>query len=271
MKFKVPNLITAQTIYEFLSPFLSMSESMDFLKEHKIWRGLRSYGFLSVLLIILGVAFGIVLVYFLIDAIRVVDDYAHSDMDTASMLGSIGDRFNQSFLLGGSKYMILILMEIIIFHVIGKTLTILKGSPQDLSFKGFVRAQKRMIKVAIRSWALEILVIAVVSLGLRIVGLSSIKPLPVFMIQAYFLGFALIDNYFERMGLHIKASAALAFNHAGLTLGLGVILSFFLTIPIVGPIFGMMLVSVMACLICHEMEQSNTLEILKVAELSVKE
>ena len=113
MKFKVPNLITAQTIYEFLSPFLSVSESMDFLKEHKIWRGLRSYGFLSVLLIILGVAFGIVLVYFLIDAIRVVDDYAHSDMDTASLLGSIGDRFNQSFLLGGSKYMILILMEII--------------------------------------------------------------------------------------------------------------------------------------------------------------
>ena len=59
--------------------------------------------------------------------------------------------------VGGMKYVMMMLLEVVIFHMVRVTLEKLTGQTSDLSFQAFFNAQIRMIKVSIRSYIMEIL------------------------------------------------------------------------------------------------------------------
>ena len=158
------------------------------------------------------------------------------------------------FVLGGLKYIILILIEVIIFHFARKTLEIKLDLELDTSLKAFIKAQTRMIKVVFYSWIMEtILTFIIVKIGFSILGLSSVGFVATFLIQSYFLGFAIIDNYNEMYYMSIKQSQRYANQYAGVTLVVGIVTYILMVIPLIGAVAGPLIGAVVAVLTMHEL------------------
>ncbi len=152
-------------------------------------------------------------------------------------------------LAGSKKYLILIVLEIFTFHFIQRTLEIQMGRPPENSFKIFIAAEKRMIKVSIIAYIMEIVTIAIVSAILGIIGLDSIlEQTAKYLIQFYFLGFIIIDNYHECFRLSIKESRKKTKEVAGIAVAIGAVAFFLMYIPFIGVVAATMIGAVTATL-----------------------
>ena len=83
---------------------------------------------------------------------------------------------------------------------------IVTGDDVDSSFAAFMEAQKRMVRVAVFSFIMESFFSVVFNVGIGILGAEFIKPVGIFLIQCFFLGYAIIDNYNEIFHMTVKQS-----------------------------------------------------------------
>ena len=137
---------------QFIFTLRKHREAIDFIYENKIWEGFWRYGWVAKLLVVVGVLIGLKFLSIIFNWVTHVDA-----ADPMAVLSSIGMLFQNiasegyRFLFAGSmKYIMIILLEIVIFHVSRRTLSILTGQDSDATFDAFLEAQKRMIKVADR-------------------------------------------------------------------------------------------------------------------------
>lgn len=151
-------------------------------------------------------------------------------------------------LTSGTKYILIILLEIIIFYFSVKTLGILTDRPTKPTFSEFIRAEKRMIKIMFLCFLKGIGASIVVSILLGIIGLNVISPAVMFVVYGYFMGYAFIDNYNEQFDHHIKQSQEIIRQHFGAAVTIGVVVSLLIYIPLLGPLFGPIFGSVSAAI-----------------------
>jgi CysZ protein len=190
-------------------------EAYSFIRKHKVWKGFWEYGWVSKIMMVLAILAGLkfLQIYF-----QWLSEAYDSDPITAisSMGGMMWEAVSEEynfFFAGGMKYMIVIFMEIVIYHASRKTVKMLTGQDEEATFKNFVKAQVRMIKVSFQSYIMEIIFTALIGMAFSFSIFSFIgfmKPVLIFAVQCFFLGFAVMDNYSEQFNMSIKESLKLS-------------------------------------------------------------
>ena len=248
-------------ISDFWFGLRSCSEALLFIRRHRLWTGIWNYGWLSRFLLVVGLLIG--LKFF-----GVFWGWAsHVKVDQPQMLGaSVVDLYKQMiqagyslFFMGWLKYVILILTEVIVFHFVRRSSEILTGQGEDASFKTFLGAQKRMIKVVLRARVLEIIFTTLAGIALGIFSLDFLKDPVNFGLQCYFMGFTIVDNYNERYHISVKDSAKRAKEVAGTVVAIGLCTYVLLLVPLLGAFVAPFIAGVAATLAFFELEKRGVL------------
>ncbi len=241
---------------QFVDTVKAHREATHFITKHKLWVGFWKYGWVSRGLIGLAILFGLKSLSIFMDWL----DHFRS-VDSANAFAEMGMLFqNMAFesydflFVGGLKYVMLLLLEVIIFHICRRTLEILTGKSSDLTFNTFVKAQIRMIKVAIRCFILEMIYTLLIKISFGIFGtIDFLEPVFIFAVQSYFLGLLFIDNYTEQFHLTIKESMKYAKDFVGVSLAIGLVLNIIFFIPVIGTIVGPVIGAVTVTLIMYRL------------------
>ena len=220
--------------------------SPDFIKRNRLWEGYWQVGWVARTSIVLGV---IICIIFVMDVNQGIQELMSPlpEYDSAS-LGSVMDKV---YFDGGLKYLILILLEMLIFHFTVKTLDVVNGTKTETKPKDFIDAQFRMIKVSIRNYIQEIILGTLFGIGLSIAGAEWMKPMILMIIQFYFIGFAFMDNYYEQSNIPIRESAKYIREHVYAAIIIGLIGYLLFMIPLLGAILGPFICAVAATLYLH--------------------
>lgn len=246
-----------EQFHQFQYALLKHREAPMFIRKHKLWEGFWRYGWVSRMLVVIALLIGIKLfsIFWNWWGKAELDDLG-SAVSSMGMLA--GDFFKEGFdylFLGGMKYVMLILMEVLVFHFCRRTVSILTGKDSPASFDDFFKAQVRMIRVSIRSWIRESIVTVLLGVAFGVAGfLHFLEPVAVFIVQCYYLGFTIVDNYNEQFGLSVKESAQDVYErHAGVALAVGAVLNVLLVIPLLGAVVAPFLSAVAATLVMFEL------------------
>ena len=248
----IQKLIDNSLLYlqQFIQTLPIHREGYEFLKTHKPWKSMTNYGWTARALLIFSVLLGI---YFFKDvylaAKSVVEHPEVFGAGVSSFLTDFSlDKFDWA-LHGTKKYLVLIVLELFTFHFIQRTLEIQVGRKPQYTFNAFLEAEKRMIKASIIAFVLETITRAIANVLIGIVGLSSILEKPAgFIIQFYFLGFIIIDNYHECFGYPLKESRKRMVKVAGIATAVGFVTYFLMYIPLIGVVVATMLGAVTSTL-----------------------
>ena len=221
---------------------------------HRLWRGLRDYGWVARGLLIIAVLVGL---YMISEAIDFFGDH-HDDavhalfMTPDSLFVRWATDAYDSFSDGGMKWVILVLLEVVIYHFMRRSIAIILGreAKDQHTFKPFLTAQRRMIVVSLIAFSLESVIIGVAE-GL----LPSVLYAPVGLgVSATFLGLVIADNYNEQFGLTVSQSFRHLYrNYIGICIGLGLPLFFMLKVPLLGAVVGPLVTSVTAAIVLREL------------------
>jgi hypothetical protein len=216
-----------------------MLSAYGFFMENKLWKGFFKHKWIALATIGISLLFS----YWMV--IDVTSFFTSSVDIPVNEVGIIADQMSdeskkanaQTAISGGSKYLLLIILEIVIFYFSVKTIEILSGKKQPISFSNFWNAEIRMIKVLIRGFVQALVVQIIISILFGIFGVpDGIKRVVMFFVYAFFVGHAFFDNYNELYKLSIKKSEITTKYHFGATLALGSVSSVMLLIPLIGPI-----------------------------------
>jgi hypothetical protein len=243
--------------YHFVFSLVRLIEVPDFVRKHRLWRGLNEYSWVIKFLIIAALLLGLSFLSVIIDWWRSLNP----EPEAYALISSVGNLFTrvfgegyELFTAGFMKYVLLILLEVVVYHFMRRTLTVLVNKESGVSFNDFLEAQKRMIKVVFRSYVYETIATILIGIVFWIFGfVSFLEPVLVFFVQCYFLGFAIVDNYMEQFGMTIRESIDYSYQYMGVSLALGLALYLILLFPLVGTIAGPILVSVGAGLIMTQL------------------
>ncbi|TXF88072.1 hypothetical protein FUA23_16455 [Neolewinella aurantiaca] len=240
------------SIHEFFYTLLAFPRAWRFMRNHRLWEGLREYGWVARSLVGIGV-FGAAYVIF-----EAVDWYDHhADAPLSAMMSGESlflQWFNEltgSFSEGLLNWVTLILLEVVIYHFMRRTLQIVlkKNVENAHTFKPFVNAQIRMIMVS---------TVALVGEALILNAGEMITDGPVFWLFSLFirstmLGYVIADNYNEQFGLSIDQSRRHLYRgYIGICFGLGLPLLLMMKVPFFGTVLGPLVTSVTAAIVLRE-------------------
>ncbi|HMQ49944.1 MAG TPA: hypothetical protein PKA00_21175 [Saprospiraceae bacterium] len=238
------------------------SQAIHFIRRYRLWEGLQHYGWLAKVLLFFAFLAGLKFISIFFNWINQIK------LSSAGQAFQSMGMFFHDFALGGyefvfsgtTKYLILILAEVLVFHCCRRTIQILMRRNDPPVFKDFIDAQKRMIAVAIYSWVMELVFTILIKIATGIVSpLAFLEEAAIFIVQCYFLGFAIIDNYHEQFGLSIKESAKLTQNYLGVAFAAGLSLYLIMLIPLAGVIIAPIIVTVA---VAHTMYSVSDLHLL---------
>lgn len=149
------------------------------------------------------------------------------------------------FYLKVNKYVVLILMSPIMALLSEKTEEVLTGNSYPFEWGQFLKDIWRGVLIALRNMFIEFgIIIGVWLLGLML-GLvfppimliyTPLSAVFLFVVGAYFYGFSTMDYTNERRRLNVSQSVDFIRKHRGLAISNGAIFTFWLFIPILGPI-----------------------------------
>ncbi len=240
-------------IHEFFYTLLTFPRAWRFMVNHRLWVGLREYGWVARALVIVGVLLGLAMINEVVDWFQNHSDaplYAMAIGQDSLVLRLFGEAY-ESLSDGALNWIVLVLLEVIIYHFMRRTLkVILKMDVEEAhTFKPFFQAQKRMIRVSIMALILQETLIWV-----------GEGVLPDFFswwfalaAQSAILGYAIADNYNEQLELTIRQSLRNLYrNYIGICLGLGLPLFLMMKVPLVGTVLGPLVTSVVAAIVLRE-------------------
>ncbi|MGB3801926.1 MAG: hypothetical protein WA952_19055 [Lewinella sp.] len=240
-------------IHEFFYTLMTFPRAWRFMINHRLWEGLRQYGWVARGLVIVGILVGLVMVGEVVDWLQ---DHADAPL-TAMAIGSdslLWQWFTEAYdslSEGVLNWVILVLLEVVIYHFMRQTLRVIldRDVEEAHKFKPFLNAQIRMIQVSFMAVILQEVLINV-SEGILPVSLEGIFAIA---IQSAILGYAIADNYNEQFELTIQQSIRqMRLNYIGISLGLGLPLFLMLKIPLFGTVLGPLVTSVAAAIVLRE-------------------
>lgn len=227
----------------------------DFIEKHKLWRGLAHYSWVLKGIVIIAALVGLKTISF------VTDLFSGEASVGQSLLAASFDNFSldgiTGFFEGGMKYIILIAVEVIIFHFTRRTMIIITEQPIDTSWKTFIKMEKRMIVVSFVAFGLESAFGLGWSIFSGIFGFEFFQPVFKALIQSFYLGFVIIDNYNEIYEMNIRQSHRFTWHYAPVSLFVGGMLNLMLHVPIIGVILGPIICAVVATLTMHYLTKED--------------
>jgi hypothetical protein len=247
---------------QFRDTMLANSDAVIFIRKNKLWVGFWKYGWVAKTLVFLAILLGLKFLVTFVDWWNTLkmDDPGEAVASVGHLFQNVAFEGYEFLFVGGMKYTMLILLEVIIFHMSRGTLEILTGNTSDLSFNSFIKAQIRMIKVAVRSYVFEMVISVLISIAFGIFGaLDFLEPILEFAVHSYFIGFIVFDNYSEQFDLSIKESVRYARKYIGVCLALGLTTNVLLLIPIAGTIIAPLIVAVTVTLVMYHISDLHLL------------
>lgn len=252
-------------MHQFMYTLLAFPRAWRFIRHYELWKGMKEYKWVyRFLLFVAGLA-----------GLYLFNEYSswrnsHQEAGVMNMfvggdsfLWNISQDTYESISGGMLKWVILILLEVVIYHFMRSTIKILlkKEEQQAASFKPFMDAQIRMLVVSGMAYGLELAITAGV-FGAFFGIFSSLRwlqPIAVLIVQCLLLGFAIVDNYNEQFKLEISQSYRYTrMGYLGVCLGLGLPLFFILKIPFIGAVAGPILAAVTAAIVMKELSDLHT-------------
>ena len=240
-------------IHEFFYTLLTFPRAWRFMVNHRLWVGLRQYGWVSRMLAAVGVLLGLVMIGEVVDWLNNHADQPLSAMafGQESLLWRWMEEAYDSLSEGALNWVVLVLLEVVIYHFMRQTLRAIlqKDVEEAHKFKPFLNAQIRMIKVSFMALVLQEILINVGDslLPQWLEGLFSVA------VQSTILGYAIADNYNEQFELTIQQSLRhLRNNYLGICMGLGLPLFLLLKVPGIGTVLGPLVTSVAAAIVLRE-------------------
>lgn len=237
-------------IRQFVLTLPMYLEGWRFIQVHKPYRGLSKYGLFFWFLISLGLMMGW---HFFSETFQFFKKATEAPeqlgLTMSSMFSNLTLEKVQNSLTGGRKYLIMIALEVVVYHFIQRTLEIRIGRKPDFTLRAFIDAQVRIIKVSLAAWVLELIFTVIMKVALGIIGLSFLEKGGGFAIQCYFLGWSMVDNYNECFGLKVTESEKRTRLHAvGIALATGLVTYLLMYVPLIGVVVATMLGAVTATL-----------------------
>lgn len=241
---------------QFLYVFYSLGDAWHFAKKNRLWEGFMVYGWASRLAMLVGLFAGLRFVQILWKYVMAVDSV--NPFAAASLLGSFATEVVQeeyTFLFsGGMKYGTMVVLEIFIFHITYRTLSLLLVNTGVPTLKDFLRAQIRMFKLSLVCWLLESMFLLATKMTFELAVLPEwLLPVVTFLIQCLFMGLPILDNFTERFGFGIRDGIQYARQYAGAALGLGLLLRVGFWIPMLGNLLAPILASIVSALVMYEL------------------
>lgn len=239
-------------IYQFFYTLFALPRAWHFIRRYELWRGMEKYGWVVRFLVVVAILIGLKFIGVFFDWLGQIDsfDLPGIAMGMGGLMTAGALEGYELFTAGFMRYVMLILLEVVVFHFMRRTLAILAARDSGVSFNDFINAQVRMIRVVFRSWVLELVCTILISVVCGIFSiLEFFEPALIFGVQCYYLGFAIVDNYNEQFGLTIKQSVAYARGYVGVALALGLVLYLLMLVPVVGIVLGPLLVSVAGAMV----------------------
>ncbi len=246
--------------------FAILKSTPNFIRQHKLWKGFGEHKWVLIFSIVIASLFTLTLYNDIYDYIfpsikdsidiptegidetigTVKNAMADIPADTKANLLDTEEKLNQvkeslkeknkPLFSGSLKFLLLIFLEVFIFHFSVKTNNILTNENKVLSFKDFVKAQKRMIIVMGRKWIAGLLMFILVSILCALSGMNAFKDVIMFFVYGFYLGFAFLDNYLEQFDFTIKKSVKCIQTHFGASAFFGILASLLMSIPFIGPL-----------------------------------
>ncbi|NND32168.1 MAG: hypothetical protein HKN76_06210 [Saprospiraceae bacterium] len=246
-------------ITQFIDSILTFLRVPAFIRDHQLWKGFAKHKLVVFAMMLIGVLLSLRLMSIVMDWWSQLDvsDPLQAGKETTALIAELATGGYELMFAGAYKYMVLIIMEMLIFHMTLRTHEILDGRTESLTPGIFLKAQIRMIKVSVFIFAMELLVSIGAKAVLAIFGLSFFKGVVLLLIQSFFLGFALIDNYNEIHHLSIRDSYRNTLRFTGVAAGIGMILYLLILIPLIGPVVGPMIGAIAATLIMHKLDDNS--------------
>lgn len=239
-----------------------MMSSYHFFINNRLWTGFFTHKWIALATLVIAVLFSY---WTVCDVASLLTSFGSgSEISEASLIGegiSSEDKqeYAQTALNGGSKYVLMVLLEIIIFHFSIRTIEILSGSEMTAKFQQFWKAELRMIHVLFRGFVQALIAQVVVSVIFGVLGAPDFaKQIVMFFVYAYFIGHAFFDNYNELHKVKISKSERITQAHFGATLTLGVVASTLLMVPIFGAIVAPIFGAISANIYGHQFALQNT-------------
>lgn len=224
------------------------NNAVQFVVDYALWRGMNNYRWLSKLLLFMSIVVGLYCVTTLLD---VFSSSQSEQLGVLQAVSGVALELKDFFMTSSFKYVVLVLIEVVIFHFVRRTLMIITGEFIDTSFKTFMAAQRRMLGVVFYAFAMELVWSIIVKVPFWFFDSELLKACALFIVQAFFTGFAIVDNYNEVYHLTIRQSAKYAYQYAGITTIVGAIVFLIIHIPLIGPIAGPLIGAVIATMSLH--------------------
>jgi len=250
MKFDFSHVDLSAGPSQIKDAFSILLSTPDFILKHELWKGFLEHKWVLILSVVIASLFSYTLCkdiyhYFIPPPIEIeippadLEDVTAEEkvnIEAAKETISEAKEKHKPLFSGSLKFLLLIFLEVFIFHFAVKTNNILKGESKILVFKDFVKAQKRMILVMGRKWILGLIMYVIVSILCAISGWSAMRDSIMFLVYGFYLGFAFIDNYLEQFGFNIKQSVKCIQKNFGASAFFGVLTSITMNIPLLGPL-----------------------------------
>lgn len=265
----------------------TLFDTPQFIFKHKLWKGFLDNSWVLLVSVIIASAFTYILYndihdYFIPseqEGIEINISTEDGELDSAEKTKvnagendikelvidkqdliskeALKDQDHGSLFSGSLKFLLLIFLEVLIFHFSVRTNNILKNENKLLAFKDLYRAQIRMIKVMAHKWLYGLLMYVFISIICGITGTDYLKDTLMFLIYGFYLGFAFLDNYLEQYHFNIYDSARAVQTHFGAATVFGVFTSIVMNVPFIGPLLVPFLCGIAATRYGHETKIEN--------------
>jgi len=250
-------------IFDILSQFFrtigTFMRVPTFISDHKLWLGFARHKLVVIALLVMGVLLSFQMMKTLFDWWSQLE--IHNPLDagiqTGYLFANLATSGYEFMFAGGYKYVVLVVMELLIYHMSLRTHEIVSGVREEFTTDLFLKAQVRMVKVSAFSFGMELVASIGIKLVFGIVGIDFLKNIALFLAQSFFLGFALVDNYNEIHKLKIKESFNNTLQYSGVAIGCGIVLYLLILIPVVGPFLGPMICAIAATLVMHNLDKTT--------------
>ncbi len=240
-------------IHEFFYTLLTFPRAWRFMISHRLWTGLRQYGWVARGLVVFGVLAGM---YTIGEVVSWWQEHTQDPLYSLAIGGDslvvrlIYDAYD-SLSDGALNWVVLVLLEVVIYHFMRRTLQVIvqRDTVEAHRFKPFLHAQIRMVKVSVMGLVLQSVIIGVFNGFVP----DSLDGLFRGLVEASILGYAIADNYNEQFELGIMQSLRhLWRNYVGVCMGLGIPLFILFKVPVFGTLLGPLVTSVAAAIVLRE-------------------
>jgi hypothetical protein len=260
---------------QFRYTLMSIDDAWIFIRKYKVWSGFWRYGWVSRFFIVVAFILGLEMIGDISALIRSLRAN-HTGVQAFAEVGAIGKAYiDQAWNFikeGNSQFVFMVLVEVLIFHACRESLKILGAQVEEASFNRFLRAQIRMLKVVLYAWILNKLIGISFELFFGFFPLVDfLKPTVLYLVESFFLGLVVMDNFNEQLGLTIKESIHFSRAYIGVGLVVGLLINVLMYIPIVGFIIAPLLAAVLATIVLYaETEKGHLLAVAALEETAEK-